>query len=105
MEEIQLIFSGALIDQRPDAHHPSTAAEALIQLEHIKHQQQRERLATQSFDLPVQWTISGPHTRNDASSSTSSCKPGSTEEIRSPQGHDSIELSHNVNKSHSTSVM
>ncbi|CEG65081.1 hypothetical protein RMATCC62417_01945 [Rhizopus microsporus] len=105
LEEIQLIFSGALIDQRPDAHHPATAAEALIQLEHIKHQQQRERLATQAFDLPVQWTISGPHARNDASSSTSSCKLGSTEEIRSTQGHDSIELSHNVNKSHSTSVM
>ncbi|PHZ13339.1 general substrate transporter [Rhizopus microsporus ATCC 52813] len=105
LEEIQLIFSGALIDQRPDAHHPSTAAEALIQLEHIKHQQQRERLATQAFDLPVQWTISGPHARNDASSSTSSCKLGSTEEIRSVQVHDSIELSHNVNKSHSTSVM
>lgn len=67
MEEIQLIFSGALVDQRADAHHPSTAAEALIQLEQIKHQQQRERLAQQDvLDLPFEWTIppSSPQTNS-----------------------------------------
>ncbi|KAI9243636.1 general substrate transporter [Sporodiniella umbellata] len=58
LEEIQLIFSGALVDQRADAHHPSTAAEALIKLEQIKHQQQRERLAQQDIlDIPFEWTI------------------------------------------------
>ncbi|KAG1450121.1 hypothetical protein G6F56_008437 [Rhizopus delemar] len=67
LEEIQLIFSGALVDQRADAHHPSTAAEALIQLEQIKHQQQRERLAQQDvLDLPFEWTIppSSPQTNS-----------------------------------------
>ncbi|KAG2221998.1 hypothetical protein INT45_006698 [Circinella minor] len=32
LEEIHLIFSGALIDERPGLHHPSTAAEALDRL-------------------------------------------------------------------------
>ncbi|KAI8084766.1 major facilitator superfamily domain-containing protein [Halteromyces radiatus] len=36
-EEIQLIFSGALIDQSPKAHHPSTAAEAWEKVEIICH--------------------------------------------------------------------
>lgn len=43
LEEIQLIFSGALIDQRPDAHHPSTAAEALLHLEQIQHKNKRKQ--------------------------------------------------------------
>lgn len=42
LEEIQLIFSGALIDQRPDAHHPATAAEALIHLEQIQLKNKRD---------------------------------------------------------------
>ncbi|KAI8991127.1 major facilitator superfamily domain-containing protein, partial [Mycotypha africana] len=44
LEEIQLIFSGALIDQRPDAHHPTTAAEALLHLEQIQHRDKRHQL-------------------------------------------------------------
>ncbi|ORZ15632.1 major facilitator superfamily domain-containing protein [Absidia repens] len=36
-EEIQLLFSGALIDQSPKAHHPSTAAEAWEKVEVICH--------------------------------------------------------------------
>ncbi|KAI9271483.1 general substrate transporter [Phascolomyces articulosus] len=36
LEEIHLIFSGALIDERPGLHHPSTAAEALDRLKIMK---------------------------------------------------------------------
>jgi hypothetical protein len=71
LEEIQLIFSGALIDQRPDAHHPATAAEALLHLEQIQHKDKLDQLkyAHQQrafdFDIPIQWSeimeVSGPH--------------------------------------------
>jgi hypothetical protein len=54
LEEIQLIFSGALIDQRPDAHHPATAAEALLHLEQLQHKDKRDQLAGQQypFNMP-----------------------------------------------------
>lgn len=68
LEEIQLIFSGALIDQRPDAHHPATAAEALILLEQIQHQNKRDRMARDSqypVNAPGEWSdnleVSSPH--------------------------------------------
>lgn len=74
LEEIQLIFSGALIDQRPDAHHPATAAEALLHLEQIQLQSKREQAAAASrnegypFIMPAEWSqerivhgISSPH--------------------------------------------
>ncbi|KAI9355801.1 hypothetical protein BD770DRAFT_390764 [Pilaira anomala] len=68
LEEIQLIFSGALIDQRPDAHHPATAAEALILLEQIQHQNKRDRMARDSHypvNAPGEWSdnleVSSPH--------------------------------------------
>ncbi|KAG1048567.1 hypothetical protein G6F43_009052 [Rhizopus delemar] len=86
LEEIQLIFSGALVDQRPDAHHPSTAAEALIQLEHIKHQQQRERLAKQNIDTPLEWIASASSPPHPIEKSINN-------------NHSSIELSSNVNRS------
>lgn len=59
LEEIQLIFSGALIDQRPDAHHPAMAAEALLHLEQIQHRDKRDRMANNTeypFNLPVEWS-------------------------------------------------
>ncbi|EIE86965.1 hypothetical protein RO3G_11676 [Rhizopus delemar RA 99-880] len=86
LEEIQLIFSGALVDQRPDAHHPSTAAEALIQLEHIKHQQQRERLAKQNIDTPLEWIASASSPPHPIEKSINN-------------NHSFIELSSNVNRS------
>ncbi|ORZ14690.1 and other transporter-domain-containing protein [Absidia repens] len=49
LEEINLIFSGALVnevDDRLGAHHPATAAEALLHLEQIRYREKRERLAT-----------------------------------------------------------
>ncbi|CAO3619592.1 unnamed protein product [Mucor hiemalis] len=74
LEEIQLIFSGALIDQRPDAHHPATAAEALLHLEQIQHQNKRDQAAAASrnegypFNMPAEWSqeriihdVSSPH--------------------------------------------
>ncbi|KAI8644253.1 hypothetical protein BD408DRAFT_474979 [Parasitella parasitica] len=66
LEEIQLIFSGALIDQRPDAHHPATAAEALLHLEQIQHKDKRERMnqAQFSLNIPAEWSdvvVSNPH--------------------------------------------
>ncbi|KAI8098019.1 uncharacterized protein B0P05DRAFT_523006 [Gilbertella persicaria] len=65
LEEIQLIFSGALIDQRPDAHHPATAAEALIHLEQMRHQDTlaaaKHRSRSQfNFDLPEMMVVSSP---------------------------------------------
>lgn len=48
MEEINLIFSGALVnevDVRLGAHHPATAAEALLHLEQIRYREKRDRLA------------------------------------------------------------
>lgn len=59
LEEIQLIFSGALIDQRPDAHHPATAAEALIHLEQIQLKNKRQ----DEFQDTLDWgmSISSPH--------------------------------------------
>ncbi|KAI7898554.1 general substrate transporter [Cokeromyces recurvatus] len=58
LEEIQLIFSGALIDQRPDAHHPATAAEALLHLEQIQH---RNTLNQQSsFEWSNNMIVSKP---------------------------------------------
>ncbi|CAO3585423.1 unnamed protein product [Absidia cylindrospora] len=47
LEEINLIFSGALIDQRPGAHHPATAAEALLHLENFQHRGKHERIKQQ----------------------------------------------------------
>ncbi|KAG1136439.1 hypothetical protein G6F37_010625 [Rhizopus arrhizus] len=93
LEEIQLIFSGALVDKRADAHHPVTAAEALIQLEHIKHQQQRERLAKQdTFNLPIEWTV--PPSPPASINNNSSHRGSSVQEIRSTHNNqDSIELS------------
>ncbi|ORX53102.1 hypothetical protein DM01DRAFT_1407876 [Hesseltinella vesiculosa] len=35
LEEIQLLFSGALVDQTPKAHHPATAAEAWEKIEEL----------------------------------------------------------------------
>lgn len=43
LEEVNLIFSGALIDQRPGAHHPETAAEALMQLQELRRREERMR--------------------------------------------------------------
>ncbi|CEP17318.1 hypothetical protein [Parasitella parasitica] len=66
LEEIQLIFSGALIDQRPDAHHPATAAEALLHLEQIQHKDKRDQMNQPHFSLniPTEWSdvvVSNPH--------------------------------------------
>ncbi|CAO3654991.1 unnamed protein product [Mucor fragilis] len=66
LEEIQLIFSGALIDQRPDAHHPATAAEALLHLEQIQHKDKRNQMQQPQFSLniPAEWSdvvVSNPH--------------------------------------------
>jgi hypothetical protein len=71
LEEIQLIFSGALIDQRPDAHHPATAAEALLHLEQIQHKDKLDQMRYNhqqqpfAFDIPPQWSevmeVSSPH--------------------------------------------
>lgn len=61
LEEIQLIFSGALIDQKPDAHHPATAAEALLHLEQIQHKDRVNQMRSShvqqpfSFDASPQW--------------------------------------------------
>lgn len=63
LEEIQLIFSGALIDQRPDAHHPSTAAEALLHLEQIQHKDKRDQMARNKeypFSFPEIMEVSSP---------------------------------------------
>ncbi|ORZ03758.1 sugar transporter [Syncephalastrum racemosum] len=46
LEEIHLIFSNALIDQRPGAHHPSTAAEALEHLELAAYDNQHQQPIT-----------------------------------------------------------
>lgn len=57
LEEIQLIFSGALIDERPDAHHPATAAEALLHLEQIQlNDKKREHTQKYPFDYPTEWS-------------------------------------------------
>lgn len=79
LEEIQLIFSGALIDHRPDAHHPATAAEALLHLEQIQHKNKRDTVRQNpyySFTIPH---VSSPHNvaralnhRNRSSSSFTS---------------------------------
>lgn len=65
LEEIQLIFSGALIDERPDAHHPSTAAEALLHLEQIQHRDKRDQMARNNegypFTFPDTFEVSSPH--------------------------------------------
>lgn len=63
LEEIQLIFSGALIDERPDAHHPATAAEALIHLEQIKHNDKKREMKEYPFDVewPEAMVVSSPH--------------------------------------------
>lgn len=88
-----MIFSGALVDKRADAHHPVTAAEALIQLEHIKHQQQRERLAKQdTFNLPIEWTV--PPSPPSSVHNSNSHRGSSVQEIRSTHSNrDSIESS------------
>lgn len=61
-----MIFSGALIDQRPDAHHPATAAEALLHLEQIQHKDKRNQMQQPQFTLniPAEWSdvvVSSPH--------------------------------------------
>lgn len=61
-----MIFSGALIDQRPDAHHPATAAEALLHLEQIQHKDKRDQMRQPQFTLniPAEWSdvvVSSPH--------------------------------------------
>ncbi|KAG0171719.1 hypothetical protein DFQ28_002426 [Apophysomyces sp. BC1034] len=64
LEEINLLFSGALLDQRPGAHHPATAAEALLHLEQIRYRDKRERLARNPpsvGQLEIGGFISGPH--------------------------------------------
>ncbi|KAI9318115.1 general substrate transporter [Dichotomocladium elegans] len=44
LEEVNLIFSGALIDERAGAHHPDTAAEAISTLQQIQpHDQQKKQ--------------------------------------------------------------
>ncbi|CDS06967.1 hypothetical protein LRAMOSA09490 [Lichtheimia ramosa] len=44
LEEVNLIFSGALIDERAGAHHPETAHEALTEISQIeRHEQQRRK--------------------------------------------------------------
>ncbi|KAI9497709.1 general substrate transporter [Zychaea mexicana] len=45
LEEVNLIFSGALVDQQPGAHHPETAAEALSKMQQIQVRDRRKRLA------------------------------------------------------------
>ncbi|CAO3637560.1 unnamed protein product [Cunninghamella blakesleeana] len=49
LEEINLIFSGALIDQSPGAHHPTTAAEALIHLEQFKYKENKDQLVRRNL--------------------------------------------------------
>ncbi|KAI9262136.1 general substrate transporter [Phascolomyces articulosus] len=44
LEEVNLIFSGALVDQQPGAHHPETAAEALLKMQQIQVRDRRRRL-------------------------------------------------------------
>ncbi|KAI8069969.1 hypothetical protein BC940DRAFT_296611 [Gongronella butleri] len=67
LEEVNLLFSGALIDQRPGAHHPATAAEALLKMEQAQYREKRDRLARQQEDLdasssmfPTEANLSGP---------------------------------------------
>ena len=64
LEEIQLIFSGALIDQRADAHHPATAAEALLHLEQMRHQDTLAQASSGrsqfNFNLPEMMVVSSP---------------------------------------------
>ncbi|KAI8327818.1 hypothetical protein BC941DRAFT_446270 [Chlamydoabsidia padenii] len=60
LEEINLIFSGALIDQRPGAHHPATAAEALEHLEQIQHREKRIRLHPTTKPTTDEEEASGP---------------------------------------------
>ncbi|KAG2222946.1 hypothetical protein INT45_012924, partial [Circinella minor] len=45
LEEVNLIFSGALVDEQPGAHHPETAAEALLKMQQIQSKDRRRRLA------------------------------------------------------------
>ncbi|KAF7730298.1 hypothetical protein EC973_002542 [Apophysomyces ossiformis] len=70
LEEINLLFSGALLDQRPGAHHPATAAEALLHLEQIRYRDKRERLARNPpsmGQLEMGGFITGPITTGRAS--------------------------------------
>ncbi|KAI8139122.1 major facilitator superfamily domain-containing protein, partial [Fennellomyces sp. T-0311] len=45
LEEVNLIFSGALVDEEAGAHHPETAAEALSKMQQIQVRDRRKRLA------------------------------------------------------------
>lgn len=45
LEEVNLIFSGALVDKQPGAHHPDTAAEALVRMQKIRYRDRRKTLA------------------------------------------------------------
>jgi hypothetical protein len=82
LEEIQLIFSGALIDHRPDAHHPATAAEALLHLEQIQHKNSKHD--QDAFDIPHHhYHVSSPHNVSRALNhrSVSSSTKGSSIEL------------------------
>ncbi|KAI9301150.1 hypothetical protein BJ944DRAFT_187225 [Cunninghamella echinulata] len=63
LEEINLIFSGALIDQSPGAHHPQTAIATLKHLERIQYKEKREQLAKRTVQTDIelgQEPLSGP---------------------------------------------
>lgn len=55
MEEVNLIFSGALVDNYAGAHHPETAAEALLKMQQIRYRDERERLARASDGMQHDW--------------------------------------------------
>jgi hypothetical protein len=88
-----LIFSGALIDQRPDAHHPATAAEALLHLEQIQHNDKRNQLAEENlFNLPTDWdiaSVSSPHNFHRVLHHRDEESDISLREIRSVHSHTS----------------
>ncbi|KAL0072938.1 hypothetical protein F4703DRAFT_1844393 [Phycomyces blakesleeanus] len=52
LEEINLVFSGALVDKQPGAHHPTTAAEALLRMEQLRYRDRclKYEQSIQEFD-------------------------------------------------------
>ncbi|OAD66733.1 hypothetical protein PHYBLDRAFT_175027 [Phycomyces blakesleeanus NRRL 1555(-)] len=52
LEEIHLIFSGALFNQRAEAHHPSTAAETLFQMAKISIEESESEFESKEKDKP-----------------------------------------------------
>ncbi|CEP16857.1 hypothetical protein [Parasitella parasitica] len=88
LEEIHLIFSGALIDQSPGAHHPQTAFEALSHLKQFN--------VDNGIDLSKS---SLPETTTAASSSSTVIKPIIYQQQQQQQQHDSTALKEHLMES------